>query len=155
MIQGTLKAQTAYLQSLETSDMFAPTNDDSDENTAKKIGNKLKNKKDSQKKISHPAQNAEAKTLKESITALRELHGKMYGDLSFAKREIAWGKLRATDIDELFLLFRGIMVPLVGMSTITDIFERIAERRGWVQVPNSKFDKSEAWERCDSSTKYA
>lgn len=39
------------------------------------------------------------------------------------------------------------------MSTITDIFERIAERRGWVDVPNSKFDELEAWETQPKSAK--
>lgn len=34
------------------------------------------------------------------------------------------------------------------MSTITDIFERIAERRGWVETGRkSEFDGVEAWER--------
>src|SRR5277367_4459079 len=33
------------------------------------------------------------------------------------------------------------------MSTITDIFERIAERRGWVRTAQrSEFDDAEAWE---------
>ena len=35
----------------------------------------------------------------------------------------------------------------IGMSTITDIFERIAERRGWVRTAQrSEFDDAEAWE---------
>jgi hypothetical protein len=50
-------------------------------------------------------------------------------------------------------LFRAILVPLIGMSTITDIFERIAERRGWVEVPNSKFDRAESWEACGTEAK--
>jgi hypothetical protein len=35
------------------------------------------------------------------------------------------------------------------MSTVTDIFERIAERRGWIEISeaNSKHDDREAWEK--------
>jgi hypothetical protein len=73
--------------------------------------------------------------------------------MSFAKREMAWGKLDAKDIDEIFTLFRNILIPLIGMSTITDIFERIAERRGWVKIANSKYDKAESWEDCGEEAK--
>jgi len=40
------------------------------------------------------------------------------------------------------------------MSTICDVFERIAERRGWVrpQKPGDR-DTSEAWERCAEEQK--
>ena len=68
--------------------------------------------------------------------------------MSFGKREVAWGKIDAKDMDELFNLFRSTLIPLIGMSTITDIFERIAERRGWVTVANSRFNKAESWEPC-------
>ncbi|KAK2629287.1 hypothetical protein QTJ16_000107 [Diplocarpon rosae] len=146
LVRGILKAQTTYLQSLETSDMFAPSQTPSDsrkEHSDKTHKLKRKDKRD----VSHPAQNPQAKALKDMLTALTGLHGKLYGDIPFAKREFAWGKFGAKDLDEVFVLFRGILIPLIGMSTITDIFERIAERRGWVEVPNSKFNELEAWEK--------
>ncbi|PVH89756.1 hypothetical protein DL98DRAFT_401128 [Cadophora sp. DSE1049] len=148
LVRGILKAQTAYLQSLETSDMFLAPQAATEENN-NQDGSKKKAKKDS----SHPAQNTQAKALKESLTALTGLHGKLYGDMPFAKREVAWGKLDAKDVDEIFVLFRGILIPMIGMSTITDIFERIAERRGWVDVPGSKFNDIEAWEKCHERDK--
>jgi hypothetical protein len=148
LIRGTLKAQIAYLQSLETSDMFAPAKTPGDEN-----GTSKKSKKTSNKDPSHPAMNAQAIALKATLEGLTGLHGKLHGDMSFAKRELAWGKLDAKDIDEIFTLFRDILIPLIGMSTITDIFERIAERRGWVKVSNSKYDKAESWEDCGEKAK--
>jgi hypothetical protein len=121
--------------------MFSPSvgSSDSAENT-KKTKVKMKNTG------SHPAENLQATALKATLDGLKGLHGKLYGDLAFAKREIAWGKLDAKDIDEIFTHFRNILIPLIGMSTITDIFERIAERRGWVEIPKSKFDKEESWD---------
>jgi hypothetical protein len=152
LIRATLKAQTAYLQSLETSDMFAPEEPVEDDEDG--LDNDKKSKKSKKKeKGSHPAANAQAMALKATLTALTGLHGKLHGDMSFGKRETAWGKLDAKDIDEIFTLFRAILVPLIGMSTITDIFERIAERRGWVKVPDSKFDRAESWEACGKEAK--
>lgn len=142
-IRGTIKAQTAYLQSLEKSDMFG---DDvpveGDENNMKPT--KKNAKKSNQGRSSNTP---EAQTLKGAISGLTALHGKLHGDLEFAKREIAFGKLQPEDFDELFLLFQGILIPLIGMSTITDIFERIAERRGWIEsTDKTLFDNEEAWE---------
>ncbi|KAE9372370.1 hypothetical protein N431DRAFT_339051 [Stipitochalara longipes BDJ] len=152
LIRATMKAQTAYLQSLETSDMFAPEEPAKDDQ--EKLDDDKKAKKTKKKdKNSHPAANAKAMALKANLAALTGLHGKLHGDMSFGKRETAWGKLDAKDIDEIFTLFRAILIPLIGMSTITDIFERIAERRGWVKVPNSKFDRAESWEACGKEAK--
>ena len=126
-VQGTLKAQIAYLQTLEKKDMFrTPTESDEDE----------KDKKSNQHKKSNAAKpngSAEAQRLNAAISALGELYGKMHADVNFAKREMAWGKLDASDIDELLKLFQGIILPLTGMSSAADIFQRIAENRGWAQ----------------------
>lgn len=154
LIRGTLKAQKAYLTSLETSDMFAtaPADDvngtDGDAEVQKK-----KTKKAGNKDTSHPAHNVQAKALKGSLDALLGLHGKLHGDMPFAKRELAWGKLDQQDLDEIFRLFRSILIPLIGMGTITDIFARIAERRGWVEVLNSKYHEAEKWEECGAQEK--
>jgi hypothetical protein len=153
LVRATVKAQTAYLPSLETSDMFAP--EESLEGGDEKLDDSKvkKSKKINEKENSHPAANPQAKALKANLEALTGLHGKLHGDISFAKREMAWGKLDAKDIDEIFTLFRQILIPLIGISTITDIFERIAERRGWVRIPNSKFDKAECREACGEEAK--
>ncbi|KUJ22025.1 uncharacterized protein LY89DRAFT_391405 [Mollisia scopiformis] len=152
LVRGTLKAQKAYLTSLETSDMFAPAEVDTTE--ANGDGSKKKKKaKKNDKAETHPAHNTQAKALQGSLKALLGLHGKLHGDMAFAKREIAWGKLDAKDLDEIFRLFRSILIPLIGMGTITDIFERIAERRGWVSVPKSKPNEAEKWEECGEEAK--
>jgi hypothetical protein len=154
LVRGTIKAQSAYLQSLESTDMFAPgvactEADQNDNNDKSKKPTKTRKKKGK----GHPAENLQAKTLKETLAALNAMHGKLHGDMSFAKREVAWGKLDAKDMDEIFALFRGVLIPLIGISTITDIFERIAERRGWIDSPESKHDKAEAWEHCGHEDK--
>ena len=126
-LQGTLKAQIAFLQTLEKKDMFRmATNAEEDEKNKKSN----KNKTDDAAK---PKGNAEAQRLKAVSVALGELYGKMHADVAFAKREMAWGKLDASDIDKLLKLFQGIILPMTGMSSAADIFQRIAEKRGWAQ----------------------
>lgn len=92
LVQGSLKAQTAYLQSLESSDMFASTEEGG--------------------KCLRPSEHPEAMKLTGTIAALNALHGKIYGDLPFAKREVAWGKLDAKELDQIFVLLRKILIPL-------------------------------------------
>lgn len=143
-VRGILKAQTQYLRSLETSDMFTG------EVQNEEHGSRPGKKKESAKTQSDPTQTPEAMALKDAISGLTTLHGKLHGDIVFAKREAAWGKLDAKDIDEIYNLFRSILIPLIGMSTIADIFERVAERRGWLKPQNpSARDLSEQWEKAN------
>lgn len=146
-IRGALKAQTAYLQSLESSDMFTPI-DITDESDTKK---KTKNN-DGKKKTPH-TQTPQAEALKAAIEGLKGLHGRLVVDLPFAKRETAWGKLDAKDLDEIFTFMRSILIPLVGLSTIVDIFERTAERRGWVHATRSKYEETDKWQEVDLKEK--
>jgi hypothetical protein len=105
-IRGTIKAQTAYLESLEKSDMFGqPDTDESGNNEVKK------NKPVKGEKLT-AANYPEAKALKASVAGLTALHGKLHGDLPFGKREVAYGKLAPEDLDELFKLFQAILIPL-------------------------------------------
>ena len=118
--QGALKAQTAYMRSLEIKDMFS-------------IPDKKLDMKNDQSGAtqSAPPEAAEAAKLKAATRALAGIHGKLHADLTFAKRESAYGKLDAEALDDMFKLFRSILLPMIGMSSMVDIFSTIAEKRGW------------------------
>lgn len=149
LIRAALKAQMAFLQSLESSDMFAETESKKESDDGNGHEKDKKSRKHSKKKQGHPAETAQSKALKGAITGLTTLHGKLHGDIPFAKREVAWGKLNGKDFDEIFRLLRGILIPLIGMSTISDVFQRIAERRGWVKLHNPGHrDRLESWDHC-------
>jgi hypothetical protein len=60
-------------------------------------------------------------TVTESILALA---AKLHEDVTFAKREIAFGYLCPSDIQELYHLMRDITVPICGLSAIADISDR-------------------------------
>jgi hypothetical protein len=135
--QGTLKAQIGYLQSLEREDVFTTPQAPEDEIPEGKTA------KTKAPKSVKPVSSLETEKLRAAIGALGELHGKMHIDLPFAKREMAWGKLNASEIDELFKPLQGIMLPLTGMSSTADIFQRIAQRWGWTENPSKEAMPSE------------
>ncbi|KAK0787129.1 hypothetical protein LTR38_011790 [Friedmanniomyces endolithicus] len=110
-LRGCMQANLDYLHSLEDSDMFAPHR----VNTA---GDDVVGSK-------------EAAVFKAKVQALTGLHAKLNMDLPFAKREVAFGSLGPDDIQELARGLRQIMVPTVGLSSMPEIFQRIAESRGW------------------------
>lgn len=50
--------------------------------------------------------------LYEIVGEIRRLAGKLYGDMVYAKRDVAWGKLDAEDFAEIFTLVYNITIPL-------------------------------------------
>ena len=104
-IQGVLKAQNGYLRSLEKKDMYQGVLKDDGKAVLKEM--------------------SAAKGFKGALAGLTALHGKLHGDLMFAKREIAYSHLGPKEIDELFKQFREILLPLIGMGSVVDIFDRI------------------------------
>lgn len=143
LMRGAVKQEKAYLQSLENEDMFAEP--------VARVGTGLLQRIKSrrlEKKASRASRNgepvppapapklqmnnrAEAEQVKQTIASLRQLSGKMQADLPFAKRDFAWGKLDGCDVKMLFYHLRSCLIPIIGLSTVIDIFQRIAERRGW------------------------
>ena len=117
-LQEVLKAQNIYLQTLEQKEMFLPSD-------------QLDPKSESPEAVS-------AKGLKSAVAGLTALHGKLNADLVFAKREVAYSHLNQKDIDQLFQLFREILLPMIGMGSVVDIFNRIAEARGWRDADDAK-----------------
>lgn len=113
-LTGLLKAQGAYLQSLES---FEPLEKyDSNEKDAA-----------SGKPRSALLMTSEGAKLKAGLAKLYALHTKLPKDISFAKREVAIGKLGPKDISGMWKLIRPIMVPISGLSAVIDILQRRAE----------------------------
>ncbi|KAH7274688.1 hypothetical protein B0J15DRAFT_473495, partial [Fusarium solani] len=53
-----------------------------------------------------------AKTLKETAREIRVLAGKTHGNMAYAKRDLAWGKLDAKDLGDTFTLIRNVTIPM-------------------------------------------
>ncbi|KAF2398667.1 hypothetical protein EJ06DRAFT_87904 [Trichodelitschia bisporula] len=111
-LQECVETQRSYLQSLEKPSDFTKNI------TVDDRGSSL-----------HP----EAKAVKAAVGAMMGLHSKLQGDLPFAKREIAWGRLGPDDLKEMNKLTRQIMIPVLGLGAVTDIFQRIAAANDWTE----------------------
>lgn len=131
-LQGALKAQASYLRSLESKDMFGASSVSDDDPS--NIGRQQSQIQRDNSQQGNGSTTLEAKKLKIMIDGLGELHGKIAGELVFGKREIAYGKLSGAEMKELFKLSRDVFIPITGMSSIADIFNRVAEIRGWIST---------------------
>ncbi|KAL6709145.1 hypothetical protein ACN47E_001961 [Coniothyrium glycines] len=115
LLRGALGSHKAYIHSLEGGDMFTQTHtpeNEADEKT---------------KAQTKP----EVEAIKKTTRALQELHGQLTADLPFAEREIAYGKLTPDDMEGIFKNLRAIMQPILGLSSVMDLFERGAEINHW------------------------
>ncbi|KAJ5291788.1 hypothetical protein N7478_001039 [Penicillium angulare] len=116
-LRKALTAHALYFESLESDDMFgrAETYDSSQEKWGK----------------SGKVYSPEAEAIRGAIRGITELHAKLHGDLTFAKREFAFGKLGPDDIQIVFRHLRQIMIPVVGLSFVVDIFQRLSDYNRW------------------------
>lgn len=118
---AVVQAQTAYMQSIEDYDP---------REAVKQVHEEGAKKTKKGKKTDGSAQNSdlfitpEAKKLQELVSKVFALHTKLPGDITFAKREIAIGKLCGHDITQLWKLLQAIMIPVVGLTTTVDILRR-------------------------------
>jgi hypothetical protein len=119
LLRGALGAHKTYIHSMEHSDMFGQT-----------YVPEAKDKKDGAKKMKSKLK-PEVESIKKMVGSLQELHGKLTADLPFAKREIAYGKLSPDDLEAIFKQLRLIMMPVLGLSSVMDLFERGAELNHW------------------------
>lgn len=147
LLRGAVKQEKLYMQALEREDMFAILHD-----VSSAVDERAKKTSKEQKKDPEPVTSAEANALKETISKIRELAGKVEADLVFAKRDVSWGKFGATDMRDVFLNLRACLIPVIGMGTVIDIFQRVAENRQWItdehspaEVLAEKYEEKRMW----------
>jgi hypothetical protein len=124
-MNGILKLQTAYMGSLQGFDPADHVHEANDDGKRKSKKKKLDEHADDI--LATPP----AVKLRETQNKLLELHAKLSGDVTSAKREIAIGKLESHDITELWRLFRFVFLPVVGLSSMINILERLAVELKW------------------------
>ena len=138
LLKGVLTAEIEYLESLEREDMFC-------------LPNEVRNEPSAEKRSKLPFHfhssarpdaivSPETEKLKQVVRAVSELVGKMVVDLTFVKREMAYGKLNADDIVEISNHLRNIVQPMIGLVSTAEIFKQMAERKGWTR-PKTEFEK--------------
>jgi Putative ER transporter, 6TM, N-terminal/Fusaric acid resistance protein-like len=131
--RALLKAQVGYVESLEHSDAFQPLGmkDEVGHDGKKKHKHHLFHHP-TNKKVGTPEDYVKKSAeLRAKTQSMIELAAKLKDDVTFAKREIAYGHLDGTAIGEMHQLIRGMFLPMLGLSTVSDIFERISKHRSW------------------------
>lgn len=76
----------------------------------------------------------EADALKMVTTAVTEIQVKITAELRYAKREADWSKLSADDYGTLVRLCKNILLPILGMESLTEVTDRLEKRGGWSSV---------------------
>lgn len=113
-LQDTLKVHAAYFESMERIDMFVRT----------QTRNPTEEKR---------LYRAKADAAKEAARKVSRMHASLSNELPFAKREIAYGKFGSGEFGEIFKRLRGAMLPIMGLSTVVDVFDRVMEWNNWVK----------------------
>lgn len=75
---------------------------------------------------------AQSKKMQGLIISVSELFSKMKLEISFARKEFAFGKYQPKDFKEIEDLLRGIMLPMIGLSTFLGMTRTSEEIRAEV-----------------------
>ena len=116
-LRTALDAHAIYFLTLENDDMFGRT--ETYDSSREKFGEKGK------------VYSPEAEAIRVAIRQINDIHAKLHGDLTFAKREFALGKLGPDDLQAIFRHLRQIMIPVTGLGFVVDIFQRLSEYNRW------------------------
>ncbi|KAI9721166.1 MAG: hypothetical protein M1828_005273 [Chrysothrix sp. TS-e1954] len=132
-VRGVLRAQVGYVRGLETENYFARAEASGAESSS---DDDQKHNRASQKP-GHSALPPQVMAVKAATGAMIALNAKLKTEIPFAKREVALGKLDAEDLKNLFKKTRNVTLPLIGLSSIIDILERISKAEGWNTLTKS------------------
>ncbi|KAK4547039.1 hypothetical protein LTR36_001260 [Oleoguttula mirabilis] len=144
-LNGMLKAQTAYMSSLESLDPVKLREEQEEEasKTQKKNGKKGA-------APLGPLTTPAGLKLKEVLGKTMELHAKLSGDIVPAKREFAFGKLESHDLTELWRLLRLVFIPVMGLSASIDLIQRRAIEDDWAHEAETEHAKRKRHEQLDN-----
>lgn len=136
-LKRVLEVHSQYMLSLPTRDWYGVRGSSKDSDSGKDL-----DIKDSARTTPWP----EADTLKTTTSGVTDLQVKIQAELRYAKLEIAWGKLGGKDFSTMTRLLKSILVPILGMESLTDVTDRIEKRGGWgaVRLPKSGHELTEA-----------
>ncbi|EEU33768.1 uncharacterized protein NECHADRAFT_98339 [Fusarium vanettenii 77-13-4] len=107
LLRKVVGLQKEYLATLARDDIFYIETRNAEEREASQDKKKLKSKDEGMAKEAKAA-----KRLTETIHTIRGLTGKVHGNMAFAKRDMAWGKLDAKDLGETFTLIRNLTISM-------------------------------------------
>ncbi|EXA33878.1 hypothetical protein FOVG_15173 [Fusarium oxysporum f. sp. pisi HDV247] len=120
LLRKVVSLQKEYLATLAKDDIFDNETRNAEERECWQVKKKRKSRRveKEKEKDESMAEAKAAKRLADTTHTARVLTGKIHDNMTFAKRDMAWGKLDTKDLGEI-----------VAISSLADILHRIAERR--------------------------
>lgn len=113
-LQDALRADESYFQSMEQLDMFV----------------RVQTRNETEEKQLYRAR---ADAVKNAARNITRLHASLSKELPYAKREVAYGKPGVGEFGLLSRQLRATMVPIIGLSTVVDLFDRVMEWNNWTK----------------------
>ncbi|EED21119.1 conserved hypothetical protein [Talaromyces stipitatus ATCC 10500] len=113
-LQEALRVHESYFQSMERLDMFV----------------RIQTRNPTEEKILY---RAKADAIKNAARRVSQIHASLSNELPYAKREVAYGKPGVGEFGMIFRQLRATMVPIIGLSTVVDVFDRIMEWNNWIK----------------------
>jgi len=65
--------------------------------------------------------------IREAVGRLKAIHIKLWADIAIAKREVAYGKLCASDLGRIFKILRSLFLNAIGVKTMVDMIEFLSK----------------------------
>lgn len=119
-----IKAHTRYIISLPTRDWYGNKHANGDGSVSS----------DDEDSFTRLTPWPEADNLKKITAGVSALQVKIKAELRYVKREVAWGKLGAKDYEKICNLLKNVLLPILGMESLTKVADRIEKRGGWGAV---------------------
>ncbi|KAK2484316.1 hypothetical protein H9L39_06108 [Fusarium oxysporum f. sp. albedinis] len=129
LLRKVVSLQQEYLATLAKDDIFDNETRNAEERECWQEKKKRKSRRVEKEKDEGMAEAKAAKRLADTTHTARVLTGKIHDNMTFAKRDMAWGKLDTKDLGEMFTLIRNVAISIVAISSLADILHRITERR--------------------------
>ncbi|KAF5716280.1 major facilitator superfamily transporter [Fusarium mundagurra] len=127
-LRNVISLQKEYLATLARDDIFNTETMNAEERESCQEKKKRKSRKMEKVKDEGMAKEAKAaKRLAETTHTTRVLTGKIHDNMAFAKRDMAWGKLDAKDLGEMFTLIRNVAI---SMQTLVEAIDQGLEHTG-------------------------
>lgn len=116
LLRKVVSLQKEYLATLAKDDIFDNETRNAEERECwqekKKRKSRRVEKEKEKEKDEGMAEAKAAKRLADTTHTARVLTGKIHDNMTFAKRDMAWGKLDTKDLGEMFTLIRNVAISM-------------------------------------------
>ncbi|KAK5216438.1 hypothetical protein LTR72_010612 [Exophiala xenobiotica] len=120
LLNASIRIHTTYLHSISTHQGGVNTDPYGEDGAMKQTADSAASAKHAQEI---------ATKLKTTLQEASKLFGMLRIEISFAKKEIGFGKLRPEDFSAIWTRLQQVLLPVAGLSTFADILESVRRHK--------------------------